>query len=126
MATNTNLKGRGFVKRVRDGVKTNYVKAPGCDICGSDEDLELHHFCSVSQMVNKWLKKEKIDIETDQDSLDHRDAFIEEHWDELTNQCATLCNTHHKRLHKIYGPQPTLATAKKQARWVIKQKEKNI
>lgn len=124
MATNTNVKGRGFVKRVRDGVKTNYNKADECDICGSQEDLELHHFYSVSQMAEKWLRAKGVVITTDEQSLAYRDEFIKEHWDELVNQCATLCNPHHKKLHRIYGPKPALFTGPKQARWVVKQKEK--
>lgn len=125
MATNTNVKGRGFVKRIRDGVKTNYVKAECCDICGSTNDLELHHFYSVSQMAEKWLKSKGIVITTDEDSLKYRDEFIEKHWDKLVNQCATLCNADHKKLHRIYGAKPALATGPKQGRWVSKQKEKH-
>lgn len=125
MATNTNVKGRGFVKRIRDGVKTNYKRADACEICDSDEDIELHHFYSVSQMAEKWLNKKGLRIETDEQSLQYRDEFIKEHWEELINQCATLCNTHHKKLHKLYGPKPALATGPKQGRWVAKQKAKN-
>ena len=125
MATNTNVKGRGFVKRVRDRVKSNYERADDCEICGSSEDVELHHFYSVSEMCTKWLNKKGITITTDQESLDCRDEFIAEHWDELTNQCATLCNTHHKKLHRVYGPKPALTTGPKQGRWVVKQKAKH-
>lgn len=124
MATNTSVKGRGFVKRVRDGVKSNYERGDACEICGSDEELELHHFFSVSQMATAWLRKNGIVIKTDQDSLDSRDLFIEEHWDKLVNQCATLCLTHHRKLHKLYGTKPALATGPKQGRWVAKQAAK--
>jgi hypothetical protein len=125
MATNVNVKGRGFVKRVRDRVKSNYDRADECEICASAQDVELHHFYSVSQMCGIWLKNKGVVIETDEQSLQYRDEFIEDHWDKLVNECATLCNTHHKKLHKIYGAKPTLATGPKQGRWVIKQKAKH-
>ena len=125
MATNTNVKGRGFVKRVRDKVKHKYVKDLECTVCGTSEDLELHHFYSVSQMCNKWLSKEGIKITADEQSLEYRDAFIAEHEDELVNKCATLCLKDHQKLHRIYGGKPALSTASKQERWVKKQKAKH-
>lgn len=125
MSTNTKVKGRGFVKRIRDGVKTNYDRGSICEICGADEGLELHHFYSVSAMAEVWLKKNKIKIVTDEDSMLHRDTFIEEHWDKLVNQCATLCDKHHLNLHKLYGSRPLLSTGPKQGRWIKKQKDKH-
>ena len=37
----------------------------------------------------------------------------------------TLCNTHHKKLHAVYGKAPELTTAKKQSVWINKQKDKH-
>ena len=53
-----------------------------------------------------------------------RDDFIEEHHAELYEHTVTLCHTHHLQLHSIYGKDPGLGTAKKQARWVQIQREK--
>ena len=43
---------------------------------------------------------------------------------QLYDHAVTLCHSHHLRLHGIYGKRPTLITAKKQQRWVEKQRDK--
>jgi len=54
-----------------------------------------------------------------------RDTFIEEYSKELFEDAVTLCHTHHLRLHSIYGKRPKMITARKQPRWVEKQRDKH-
>ena len=116
---------RDEVKYLRDGVKSQYNKGTECHICGSDDDLDFHHFCSISELWAKWKKANKVVISSVDDIMDIRDIFIAEYLDELLHQTATLCHDHHLKLHSIYGRNPILATAKKQARWVEKQRVKH-
>lgn len=117
---------RDPVKYIRDRVKSNYKKDCECRICGTSSLLELHHFNSVAEMFNKWEKEKDLLVNSVDDIIDVRDTFIEEHWDELVHQCVTLCKKHHALLHKIYGKNPKLSTASKQANWVEKQRAKRI
>lgn len=116
---------RYMVKYVRDGAKAAYEKGTECRICGSTEQLDFHHFSTISVLVNKWQKKRGLKIETAEEALKWRDVFIEEHQRELYEDAVTLCHEHHLKLHSIYGKNPGLHTAKKQARWVEIQREKN-
>ena len=121
----TNLK-RLPVKYIRDKAKSAYVKDDNCFICGTQENLEFHHYYSVDQLFTKWCKTNGIQVITTEDILACREDFIEEHKQELYEEAVTLCNTHHKKLHKIYGIKPTLPTGPKQKRWVLKQQDKFI
>ncbi len=116
---------RFFTKYIRDAVKSQYAKKNFCEICNADEELEFHHYSSMSVLVNNWQRKNKIVIETAEEAFLHRDKFIEEHLKEIYDDTVTLCKKHHKKLHIIYGKSPTLVTAAKQARWVQKQKDKH-
>ena len=114
---------RDSVKWVRDKVKTSYPQKVECAICGVRDNLQLHHYSSISLLWLKWLKGRPID--TDAQILKLRDQFIEEHQVELLKEVVTLCKVcHNDKLHHIYGRAPALATAKKQAAWVLKMKEK--
>ena len=115
---------RYFTKYIRDGAKAAYQKGTCCEICGTNEELDFHHFYSLAELSNKWTRKNKLSIQTAEDALKWRDVFIEEHREELYDAAVTLCHTHHLKLHSIYGKNPSLATAKKQARWVEIQREK--
>lgn len=119
---NTGLK-RVPVKYIRDKAKSDYVKASFCQICGETEDLDFHHYYSVSTLVSRWMAKEKL---LPDDVLEWRDRFIEEHRVELYDETVTLCNTHHKKLHTVYGIEPPLVTASKQKRWVEIQRQKYV
>ena len=112
---------RDVVKYVRDKAKSRYEKASACRICGGTEQLEFHHYYSLTPLLNQWLLKNKHDPKYIQPL---RDDFIEEHDAELYEHTVTLCHTHHLQLHSIYGKDPGLGTAKKQARWVQIQREK--
>lgn len=119
MAKNTNK--RTATKHIRDGIKSQYVRGECCEICGTDIDLEMHHYHTVSLLLDKYCKENGIRLETDQDAIDMRDEFYAAHRFELVEDMVTLCNRHHVQLHSIYGKQPPLSTAGKQRNWVKRQ-----
>lgn len=119
---------RDPVKYIRDRAKSKYEKGDSCEICDATQQLDFHHFYSLSPLLKSWLKeKQKIRPEhyTDEYIIIWRDEFIEEKKAELYDHTVTLCHTHHLQLHSIYGRNPSLATAKKQMRWVEIQREKH-
>jgi|TARA_B100000073_G_C23561489_1_gene504314 queuine/archaeosine tRNA-ribosyltransferase len=118
-----NLK-RDLVKYIRDKAKSKYKKSTECYICGSKESLDFHHFYSLTELLERWIKKHNFKINTVEDIMQIRDKFIEEHSKELFDDVVTLCHTHHLKLHSIYGKKPNFLTAKKQPRWAEKQREK--
>ncbi len=122
MAINTNK--RVAVKHVRDRAKAAYDKQDNCHICGSDQDLELHHTHSLTLLLEKWAAEMGHDISTDDSVIAIRDEFIEAHRSEIYEEVFTLCNKHHVQLHSIYGKAPPLSSAEKQNRWIEKQKAK--
>ena len=119
-----NLK-RDLVKYVRDKAKAKYQKGTECFICGSNENLDFHHYYGLTELLDIWLRKNNITISTAEEIMDVRDTFIEEHMAELYDEAVTLCHTHHLKLHSIYGKRPKLVTALKQKRWVGKQRDKH-
>ena len=117
-------KNRVPTKWIRDGIKSHYCKSDTCAICNTTENLELHHYHTVSLLLQTYARENDIAIDTDEDVLAMRDQFYEDHWNELVTATVTLCNEHHKVLHKIYGKAPLLHTASKQPLWVEKQRLK--
>ena len=115
---------RDLVKYVRDKAKSKYKKDTQCYICGSTENLDFHHFYGLTELLESWMKENKITIETEEEILGLREQFIEEMKNEVYEQAVTLCHTHHLRLHGIYGKRPKLITAKKQQHWVNVQRDK--
>lgn len=122
MAKNTN--NRIPIKWVRDRAKSAYDKKDNCYICGTTEDLELHHLSSLTLLLNKWASQKGYDISTDEGILAVRDEFIRDFHKEIYNDVYTLCNKHHVNLHAIYSKAPPLHTADKQRHWIEKQKAK--
>jgi hypothetical protein len=124
---NNTLK-RDLVKYCRDRAKHAYKKKPLCEICDSDgngKPLDLHHYSSMTLMLESWLRKNKLNPTTASEIMAVRDAFIEEHHVQIYEEVVTLCfSCHDLKLHKIYGSKPPLATAKKQMEWVKKQRIK--
>lgn len=113
------------VKYVRDGAKALYTKDSECFICGKDQDLQLHHFNTLTLMWEKWKKENNIVIDSVEDIMDVRDTFVLHRYTEMYDEVVTLCKFHHMdRLHSIYGKVPPLATAKKQKIWCEKRREK--
>lgn len=122
MAKNTN--NRIPVKWVRDRAKSAYEKKGQCYICGTDQDLELHHTHSITILLDNWARDNAYDISTDEGILAVRDEFIEAHKREIYDAVYTLCNKHHVKLHGVYGKKPPLGSADKQERWIELQKSK--
>ena len=116
---------RDLVKYVRDKAKSQYKKGTECHICGSTENLDFHHFNGLTELLESWLKKKKIQVKEEDDILNLREQFIAEHRTELYDEAVTLCHEHHLRLHSIYGKRPKLVTATKQIRWVGIQRDKH-
>ena len=48
---------RDVVKYVRDKAKSKYEKGTACGICGETEQLDFHHFYSLTPLLNQWLTK---------------------------------------------------------------------
>jgi hypothetical protein len=117
---------RDVVKYVRDKAKHGYTKTGICEICGDTEGVDFHHFYSVTEMLNKWLTDNEIDILCAEDIIRVRDEFIVLHNTELYIEAANLCHKHHEQLHRLYGKRPALNTALKQKRWVEIQKDKYV
>jgi len=117
-------KTRDPVKYIRDRAKSAYTKASYCKICSSTELLELHHYHSLTNLLEKFAKINNYSLDSDEAVLAIRDEFIETHQVELYELVVTLCNAHHKKLHSIYGIKPAAQTVTKQIRWVEIQKEK--
>ena len=113
------------VKWIRDMNKSRYQKGDTCAICGTKEEIEFHHFNSLTLLLEKWLKLKGITIESDDDVLSIREQFSNEHKRELFGEVVDLCKAHHTRLHDIYGITPKLHTDEKQKRWVGIQAEKH-
>lgn len=123
MATNTKYK-RTAIALMRDGIKANYKKGSCCEICNSDQELELHHYHTVSLLVKSFAKEFQLDFTDEEVVLSNRTAFYEKYWEQLVEDTVTLCAEHHKLLHKVYTKEPPLFTSSKQKNWVQKQKEK--
>ncbi len=115
---------RDLVKYVRDKAKSQYKKGTNCYICGATENLDFHHFHGLTELLESWLKKNKIEITGEDDILNLREQFIAEHKLEVYDEAVTICHEHHLRLHSIYGKRPKLVTARKQQRWVDIQRDK--
>ena len=45
------------VKWGRDGMKNKYKDKEPCAICGTTENIELHHIYSVSELWHSWVKR---------------------------------------------------------------------
>ena len=116
---------RDLVKYVRDKAKSKYKKGTECYICGATENLDFHHFNGLTELLEFWLRKKKIQVTEEEGILRLRKQFIAEHTTELYDEAVTLCHEHHLRLHSIYGKRPKLITAKKQQRWVEIQRDKH-
>lgn len=125
MAKHSSKMARIPIKWVRDKAKSKYKKGSECEICGTTESLDFHHFYTLTPLFERWCKKNKITITCDEDVIEVRDQFIAEHLVELYEETVTLCHEHHMRLHKVYGKDPGLGTAKKQKNWVNIQREKH-
>lgn len=124
MASNTGARKRDPIKHIRDKAKAAYIKQPFCYVCGTTEALELHHTHSLTNLFEKWVKENNVNIDSDEDVIEIREDFIAQHNQQIYEDVFTLCLKHHQLLHSIYGKAPELHTAKKQNVWIEKQKDK--
>ncbi len=108
-----------------DGIKAQYPKGNTCEICGTEHDLEYHHYATLSIVFKNYCDEHNIPVGTDEQVIAMRDKFYEDNWEAVVTDGVTLCNTHHKALHKLYGKQPALNTSKKQKHWVRRMFEKS-
>ena len=51
---------RDLVKYVRDKAKSQYKKDTECYICGSQENLDFHHYNGLTELLDIWLRKNSI------------------------------------------------------------------
>jgi len=117
---------RDEIKYVRDLAKSSYQKDKECFICGTEAELQFHHFYSMTLLWNKWKREHGIVIDSVDDIKVERENFKGYHYKEIYSETVTLCKFHHmERLHKIYGKVPALGTAEKQKRWCDKQRIKH-
>ena len=115
------------VKYIRDFIKKEYKLRDCCYICGSLEQLELHHIYSVSELFSVWCSANNVkNIDTLEQILDIRTRFAEDVSDKLSHDnLFTLCSEHHKRLHNLYGQTYPNYMAPKIKTWISIQKEKH-
>ena len=116
---------RDLVKYVRDKAKSAYKKESACYICGSTEDLDFHHYYGLTELLEKWIADNKLEINDEESILSLRESFINEYKEQIYTKTVTLCHKHHLELHRLYGRNPALVTAKKQMRWVEIQRDKH-
>ena len=120
----TDLK-RDEIKYVRDLAKSSYTKDIECRICLTSEELQFHHYYSMTLLWEKWKRKEKVRIDCVEDIMAAREDFKGYHIKEIYQETVTLCKEcHMNKLHRLYGKVPSLGTAQKQKRWVEKQRLK--
>ncbi len=115
------------IKYVRDFIKKDYKLRDECYICGIKEKLELHHLFSVSELFNNWCDKNKISVIEDVDAIkDLRVQFSQDCESDLSHDnLFTLCSTHHKQLHNIYGQRYSNHLTSKIKNWLDIQRAKN-
>lgn len=116
------------IKVIRDYIKKDYKAKDCCYICGVKDKLELHHLYSVSELFSLWCGQRKIVIQqlTEEDMFKLRIDFAVDCEKELANEhLVTLCNSHHKRLHMIYGQTYKNSMAPKIRSWLEIQREKH-
>lgn len=113
------------VKWLRDGIKSKYKVREPCFICGSDQNIELHHIYSISEVWNVWIRSKKIRITCDQDVIDNRAQFEIDNADLLSNDnLYSLCKPHHQKLHQLYGKSYSNYMGDKVRSWIHKQRDK--
>ena len=89
--------------------------------------LELHHLFSVSELFKKWRETNKINEISSVDEIkDLRVKFAEDCKDQLSHEnLYTLCSTHHKQLHNLYGQTYSNHLVPKIKNWLEIQKAKH-
>lgn len=110
------------VKRVRAVGKTYYhrLKTDYCYICGSSENLELHHVIPLSVIVQRYKQKtnkeELLDVDVD--------FIIQNEQVADPENVLTLCKTHHYWVHKLFGKSYGEKIIPKVRNYIEKQRKK--
>ena len=115
------------IKYIRDFIKKDYKLRDECFVCNSTEFLELHHLFSVSELFKRWRETNKInEISSVSEIKDLRVKFAEDCKNQLSHDnLYTLCSTHHKQLHNLYGQTYSNYLAPKIKNWLEIQKAKH-
>lgn len=114
------------VKHVRDGMKSKYKEREPCFICGTTENIELHHIYSVSELWNTWIRNNKITISCDDDVISNRKQFEIDNEQFLNNDnLYSLCKPHHMKLHQIYGKSYSNYMGERVKKWLHNQRDKH-
>ena len=82
---------RDPVKYIRDRAKSKYEKESECYICGTDSQLDFHHFYSLAPLLRQWLKV-KIQELRDAGEKAHSDGDHSES-EKLLNEALDLINS---------------------------------
>ena len=115
------------IKYIRDFIKKDYKLRDECFVCNSTEFLELHHLFSVSELFNNWCDKNKIIIIEDVETINElRVQFSQDCESDLSHEnLFTLCSSHHKQLHNIYGQRYSNHLTPKIKNWLEIQRAKH-
>jgi len=115
------------IKYIRDFIKKDYKLRDRCYVCGTTDNLELHHLFSVSELFRKWCDKNNIKSVDNLDQMnEYRIKFSEDCVTELSHEnLFTLCGKHHKQLHNLYGQTYSNGLTQKIHRWLDIQRLKN-
>tara|TARA_R100001163_G_scaffold64730_1_gene59679 strand:+ start:16 stop:393 length:378 start_codon:yes stop_codon:yes gene_type:complete len=116
------------IKYVRDYIKKDYKIRDKCFICGSKENLELHHLYSLSQLWEAWCREHNLKkVESVEIIKQLRITFADDNKQFLNNKnLYTLCKTHHLKLHTLYGQNYSNHLVPKVKKWLELQREKVI
>lgn len=111
------------VKTVRDGMKSDYKDREPCYICGSTDQIELHHLYCVSELWNEWTKKNNIVVTSDSEVRERREEFMKAYEVELSNDnLYSLCKKHHTKLHQLFGKSYSSYFTPKVMTWLDKKR----
>jgi 5-methylcytosine-specific restriction endonuclease McrA len=115
------------IKYIRDYIKKDYKIRDCCYICGSKQQLELHHLYSLSELFNQWCTQKRIyEISSEEQMLELRVMFAADLSDKLAEKhLYTLCSVHHKHLHNLYGQRYPNYLVPKVKNWINIQKDKH-
>jgi len=115
-----------FTKFVRAKAKTQYhkYKKDECWVCGSSENLELHHVYPLSDIIHDWLREHN--IKNPSNDVELREELLNDVADKVYNptNLITLCKTHHRNVHTLFGQTYGGKMAEKVNKYLTKQKEK--
>ena len=116
------------IKYVRDYIKKDYKIRDECFICGSKDNLELHHLYSLSQLWETWCQEHNLKkVESVEIIKQLRVTFAEDNKTFLSNKnLYTLCKIHHLKLHTLYGQNYSNHLVPKVKKWLELQREKSI